>query len=140
LFLNNRWIGFRNHNRWPGGRPCPLVLAPRAPRISAFEWASGACIFTYLCIHIYTVHRFTPNLNTPKHIKKPPKNTSWMIKTTIWNQRTDEKNMHLWTFVLVLETRKVNWRVISRTITPSFSHIHVYISCRPKISLKKIGR
>ena len=23
------------------------------PRISAFEWASGACTFTYFCIHFY---------------------------------------------------------------------------------------
>jgi hypothetical protein len=30
-------------------------------------------------------------------------------------------------FVLFLETRKVNWRVISRTIAPSFSHIYIYI-------------
>ena len=26
---------------------------PEAPSISAFEWASGACIFTYFCIHFY---------------------------------------------------------------------------------------
>jgi hypothetical protein len=46
----------------PGGHVGPLVGAgkawwgqspPEAPRISAFEWASGACIFTYFCIHFY---------------------------------------------------------------------------------------
>ena len=42
--------------------------------------------------------------NTQKHI---------MNKTTIWNQRKDEQNMHLWTFVLVLETRKVNLRTLN---------------------------
>jgi hypothetical protein len=60
------------------------------------------------------------SIDLPKNIQKHIKN-----KTAIWNQRTDEKYMHLWTFVLVLETRKVNWRVISRTITPSFSHIYI---------------
>jgi hypothetical protein len=74
--------------------------------------------------------------NTPKHI---------INKTTIWNQRTDANNMHLWTFVLVLEMRKVNWRVISRTITPSFSHIYIsiyiYISYKGlKYLWKKLNR
>ena len=68
------------------------------------------------------VHRFTQ-----KHTETPQNTQKHIInKTTIWNQRTDEKNMHLWIFVLVLETRKVNWRVISRTITPSFSHIYIF--------------
>jgi hypothetical protein len=42
-----------------GGCPCPLVGGsggfdpPEAPRISAFEGASGACIFTYFSILFY---------------------------------------------------------------------------------------
>jgi len=53
----------------PGGRLGPLVgpvggpggqSPPEAPRISAFEWASGACIFTYFCIHFYMHYSMLP--------------------------------------------------------------------------------
>ena len=40
--------------RGPHRSPCGSgQIPPEAPSISAFEWASGACIFTYFCIHFY---------------------------------------------------------------------------------------